>query len=140
MKTSRPAIKHTSMTEYTCKQFTLALLTQPFFLTGDVEGRVVALVDGGVVLVECVMCDNAIGLLRRIPEHRERVWVWNCTRRKNFLRSCERIDMKLIKCSYTENVKQVRMRFLCETHDVHITPTCGFSPSSCCHTTVYSVG
>lgn len=80
----------------------MSLLTQPFSLTGDVDGRVVALVGDGVVLVERVVCDNAIGLFRSIPGHRERIWVWNCMRRKNFLRSCERVEVKLIKCSYTE--------------------------------------
>lgn len=77
----------------TCTQFTAALLTQPFFLTANVEGCAIALVNGCVLLVECVMRHDAVGFSRRIPVHREGVWVRDCTGRKDFLRSWEQIEV-----------------------------------------------
>lgn len=85
---------------YTCTQITCALPLQPFFLTGDVEGCVIALVNSCAVLVECVVCDDTIGFLRSVPVHTERVRVWDCTRRENFVRSWKRIEVKWINCCY----------------------------------------
>ena len=70
-------------------------------LTSDVEGSVIALVDQLVVLVQGEVGEDAVGFLRGFPVQRERVWVRNCIRGKDFLRSYERIDMKLIHSGKT---------------------------------------